>query len=261
MPFRPETPEKRDLDVYEASTNSNSVTDDLQDIRDNVKDIWSEWFDLAVSTAANVGVVPSIPRRTNQHQHCDNLPAQTPSDYYKRAVAIPFLDHLQSEMKTYFKTTNDVVLSRLFNLLPELVAVGDRNPDIEAALEFYENYLPSPHMVDVELLRWKRKWCSTEDADLSTSAVQTLAACDREFFPNIHTLIRILCTLPITSTECERSFSTLRRCKNIPEVDHVKRARVWAGVDEHQLPPRHKYRGSDKHVRSTATKASSVCVA
>ena len=95
----------------------------------------------------------------------------------------------------------------------KMVAVGDRNPDIEAALEFYENDLPSPHVVDVELLRWKRKWCSTEDADLSTSAVQTLAACDREFFPNIHTLIRILCTLPITSAECERSFSTLRRLK------------------------------------------------
>ena len=36
--------------------------------------------------------------------------------------------------------------------IPELVAVGDRNPDIEAALEFYENDLPSPHVVDVELL-------------------------------------------------------------------------------------------------------------
>ena len=129
-------------------------------------------------------------------------------------LSIPeILDHLQSEMKTYFNPTNDAVLSSLFNLLPELVAVGDRNPDIEAALEFYENDLPSPHVVDVELLRWKRKWCSTEDADLPTSAVQTLAACDREFFPNIHTLIRILCTLPITSAECERSFSTLRRLK------------------------------------------------
>ena len=109
-------------------------------------------------------------------------------------------------MKAYLKPTSDAVL---------LVAVGDRNPDTEAAPEFSENDLPSPHEVDVELLRWKRKWCSTEDADLPTSALQTLAACDREFFPNIHTLISILCTLPITltSAECERSFRTLRRLK------------------------------------------------
>ncbi|CAH3143075.1 unnamed protein product [Porites evermanni] len=46
--------QKRDLDVYEAYTNSNNVTDDLQDIRDNIEDIWTEWFDLAVTTAANV---------------------------------------------------------------------------------------------------------------------------------------------------------------------------------------------------------------
>ena len=76
----------------------------------------------------------------------------------------------------------------------------DRNPDIEAALEFYENDLPSPQVVDVELLRaMEEKVGNTEDADLPTSAVQTLAVCDREFFPNIHTLILILCTLPITS--------------------------------------------------------------
>ena len=69
------------------------------------------------------------------------------------AVAISLLDHLQSEMKTYFNPTNDAVLSSLFNLLPEVVAVGDKNhSDIGAALEFYENDLPSPHVVDVELL-------------------------------------------------------------------------------------------------------------
>ena len=51
-----------------------------------------------------------------------------------------------------------------------LLAVGDRNPDIEAALEFFENNLPSPHVVDVEFLRWKRKWCSIEDADLPTGS-------------------------------------------------------------------------------------------
>ena len=74
-------------------------------------------------------------------------------------------------MKTYFNPTNDAVLSSLFNLPPELVAVGDRNPDIEAALVFYENDLPSPHVVDVKFLRWKRKWCQPVHPVLPTSAV------------------------------------------------------------------------------------------
>ena len=58
--------QKRDLDVYEAYTNSNNITDNLQDIRDNIEDIWTEWFDLAVTTVANVGIVPSIPRRDGE---------------------------------------------------------------------------------------------------------------------------------------------------------------------------------------------------
>ena len=69
--------QKRDLDVYKAYNNSNNVTDDLQDIRDNIEDIWTKWFDLAVTTAENISVVPS-----NQQQNRDNVPVQTPSDYY-----------------------------------------------------------------------------------------------------------------------------------------------------------------------------------
>jgi len=105
--------QKRDLDVYKAYTSSYNVTDDLQDIRDTIEDIRTKWFDLAVTTAANVGVVPSIPRWTNQQRRRDNVPAQTLSDHHKRAVAIPLLDHPQSEMKTYFNPTNDAVVSSL----------------------------------------------------------------------------------------------------------------------------------------------------
>ena len=153
-------------------------------------------------------------------------------------------------MKTYFNPTNNAVLSSLLNLFPELVAVGDRNPNIEPALEFYDNDLPSPHVVDVELLRWKRKWCSTEDAVLPTSAVQSRAACDREFLPNIHTLIRISCTLPITltSAECERSFRTLRRLKTyLRSTMSSERESGLALMNINYHRQRHKYWGSDQN--------------
>ena len=32
-------------------------------------------------------------------------------------------------------------------------------------------------------------------------------------FPNIHRLLRLICTLPVTSCECERSISVLRCLK------------------------------------------------
>lgn len=53
------------------------------------------------------------------------------------------------------------------------------------------------------------------DQDLPSSAVQALQECDDEFFPNVQRLLRILCTLPISSAECERSFSTMRRLKTL----------------------------------------------
>ena len=64
----------------------------------------------------------------------------------------------------------------------------------------------------MELFRWWRKWLNA-DQDLPSSADQALEECNHEFFPNVHKLLRILCRWPITSEECERSFSTLQRLK------------------------------------------------
>lgn len=36
---------------------------------------------------------------------------------------------------------------------------------------------------------------------------------DPTYFPNVHTLLRIVCTLPVTSCSCERSISGLKRLK------------------------------------------------
>ena len=88
-----------------------------------------------------------------------------------------------------------------------------RRKPCASRFQYYADDLPSPQDFDVELFRWRRKWLNADQDHLPSSAAQALGECNHEFFPNVHKLLRILCTLPITSAECERSCSTLRRLK------------------------------------------------
>ena len=80
--------------------------------------------------------------------------------------------------------------------------------------ELYDSDLPSPELLDQEADRWKRKFLAMEPESRPTSCASAIKACDPRTFPNIFILLKIACTLPITSCECERSCSVLRRLSN-----------------------------------------------
>jgi len=96
-------------------------------------------------------------------------------------------------------------------LLPALLVSREGKP-VQAVLQYYADGLTLPQVFDVELFRWRGKWLNV-DEDLPNSAVQASEECNHEFFPIVHKLLRILCTLPLTSAERERLFSTLQRLK------------------------------------------------
>ena len=48
-----------------------------------------------------------------------------------------------------------------------------------------------------------------------TAVVKALKTADRDFPPNIHALLKIAATHPVTSCECERSISKLRLVKSV----------------------------------------------
>ena len=68
---------------------------------------------------------------------------------------------------------------------------------------------PFPKSLGNEVLRWQTLWQPT-DSELPDNLLLALGVCDEDAFPNIHRLLVIACTLPITSTEAERSFSVMR---------------------------------------------------
>ena len=76
------------------------------------------------------------------------------------------------------------------------------------------SYIPTPKSLAGELERWKRLWSNIDDPQtIPSNLVQALGSCDAESYRNIYQLLLIGCTLPITSTEAERTFSLLRRIK------------------------------------------------
>ncbi|XP_011409418.1 PREDICTED: 52 kDa repressor of the inhibitor of the protein kinase-like [Amphimedon queenslandica] len=76
--------------------------------------------------------------------------------------------------------------------------------------------MPFPHSLSGELARWKLMWIEhtdTGDNILPSNFLQSLGACDSQSLPNVYHLLDIGCTLPITSSEAERTFSLLRCLK------------------------------------------------
>ena len=55
--------------------------------------------------------------------------------------------------------------------------------------------------------------CQSAEKELPSEVLLALGACDVDAFPNIHRLLLIECTLPISNAEAELSFSSMKRIK------------------------------------------------
>ena len=91
-----------------------------------------------------------------------------------------------------------------------MVNTSDRQL-IETISDTYVEDLPSRSTLDTDYRKWERKWVLLEAKPNSLEVA--FKDCDKDVFPNIYALLRIACTLPVTSAENERSNSVLKRLK------------------------------------------------
>lgn len=103
--------------------------------------------------------------------------------------------------------------SKLLMLVPSVI-ITKETTELKEVLQIYRDDIPSPDVAEEELICWKFKWCNSSTEALPNSAASAIKMCDPFLFPNVYTLLKIVCTLCVTSCECERSFSVLRRLNN-----------------------------------------------
>ena len=205
-------------DIVDAVREIETVTATIQDVRDNVQTHHSKWFLTIENMCSTVGTVPSLPRRCGRQTHRSNMPAETPSQYYCRTISIPLLDHLLSEMNSRFGKHQQTALLGL-SIVPSVLVTlppEECSCKVKQLAELYENDLPSPECIESEVHSWQIKWQKQlkehGEASLPSSPILTIRQVS-SMFPNINALVRILCTLPVTTCSAERSFSGLKRVK------------------------------------------------
>ena len=80
------------------------------------------------------------------------------------------------------------------NVLPIVLRTKGCTTLAEVMLIYIDD-LPSLMTIEAEMHAWKVLWKTKEECGLPESAAQTLKKTDKMLYPNIHTLLRILCTL------------------------------------------------------------------
>ena len=159
------------------------------------------------------------PRTCRQQINGSNLPADDVSEYYKRSITIPLIDHLNSELRDRFDTSTMVAYEGLCLIPSKLISLLNKHTKLNwkerfhCFANFYEGDLPNILALDAELDLWEKCWVTYKDCHPNNIST-TLKAISFPGFENIKVALRILATLPVTSCECERPFSALRRLKN-----------------------------------------------
>lgn len=153
-----------------------------------------------------------------RQQHRNNLSFFTPLENYWCNILRPFFDHLLLEMANLFTTHHRTALNGICLVPPVLVTLSF-NEVREKIIKFADMHridLPSPDSVEGEVHNWKIKWQQQFDKHRSGSLpsspawILKLASC---MFINVHVLLKILYTLPITSCSSESSHSSLKLIK------------------------------------------------
>lgn len=130
------------------------------------------------------------------------------------SIFIPFVDHFIHHLQERFSKHKNV-LSKIQNILPKIIvnlSENEINQSIDIILAQWSK-ITDVHdsVVKKETLLWKMKWEATNEKP--QTFIDSLCSCNVTIFPNVHSILKVCATLPVTVASVERTFSALKRIK------------------------------------------------
>ena len=105
------------------------------------------------------------------------------------------------------------MIHKMHAFVPSVVVMGkvEGNNKTKETIHKYRNDLPIPGNTFNEDSWWERQWKAFWKENQSDSLAKALKICNMDLYPNMHVLLNILETVAVTSCNCERSRSVLKR--------------------------------------------------
>lgn len=215
------------LDSNRASVAVSNTISTLEKRRKECNEKFRHIYEEATELASKIDVEIKMPRLTIKQTRRANHPANTVEEYFKRSIYIPLLDHIYQDLISRFDT-NSLECFGLRVLIPTILVNSDEEKlkklknRLFKTLDSFSEIIESGNtqmnliLLEGEFSIWKTKWVSAKknNVTLPKKALETLESCESDVFPVIHSLLKILATLPVSVATAERSFSTLRRVKS-----------------------------------------------
>ena len=96
--------QKAARDIVHAYGEIGIVTKSIQGLRTNIEEVFKEaWWGEVVSVAENFNTILVRPRQAGRQTLRENHPADSEEDYFRISIAVPFLDHLSTQMADRLK--------------------------------------------------------------------------------------------------------------------------------------------------------------
>ena len=200
--------QKVNQDLFDAMKSVDYVVKTLQGWR-NCDVEFDSMYEIATGLAQKCDVTLDVPRLCNKQSKRNNMPATTSPEYFKRAVWYPYLDSILSILAEKF-SQHHAIIYKLVALVPSMI---DRYSwsDIVDSVHLYQVMLASDDEVRHQYNQWK-EFC----LNLSVRPSNPLLALDivPSRLSHIVTLLKIFCTIPVSTCSPERSFSAMKLVKN-----------------------------------------------
>lgn len=172
-------------------------------------EVWNALYQEANNLGQRYGIEPSISRRVGRQQHRPNVPADTPSDYWRRSLYNIVLDHIITEIEDRLLKAEPQFTA--FKLLPLKLRGIDDNDVVTIYQAISDDIIGDQDDVNRDVERWKTRWHIARYKP--QNMLETLHRTDQCLYPSIVNIIRILLTIPVSTATAKRSFGVLRRIK------------------------------------------------